>query len=328
MEWKIYPESNLTNAVHDPAQSWNVLTVGAYTDKVSIVDPKLKGYKPIAKKGELSPFSTTSFVWEAKKWPVKPDIVLEGGNVAEDKKNFITESEDLSLLSLHHKPQERHFEMINATSAATAQASWMASQIQIQYPEIWPETIRALIVHSAKWKEGMKRQFWNDSDSRKNNYKKMLRIFGYGTPDLNKAVSSYRNSLTLVSEQTIQPFTKKNKSYSTKDMHFYKMPWPKEILKTLPDKTLVQLRFTLSYFIEPGPGEIGWKDRYRYPSHGLRFELIQSQEDEEKFKKRINKAARDEDEKPDSNFDNRWAFGTNNRNLGSIHSDIWGGNSS
>ena len=130
-EWKNYPNSNLTNAVHDPAQSWNALTVGAYTDKVSIMDPKLKGYKPIAKEGELSPFSTTSVVWETKKWPVKPDIVLEGGNVAKDKTKLATVSEDLSLLSLHHKPQEHQFEMINATSAATAQASWVAAQIQM-----------------------------------------------------------------------------------------------------------------------------------------------------------------------------------------------------
>lgn len=320
-EWKNYPNSNLTNAVHDPAQSWNALTIGAYTNKASLKDSKLKGYKPIAKEGELSPFSTTSVVWETKKWPVKPDIVLEGGNVAKDKTNFVTESEDLSLLSLHHKPQERQFEMINATSAATAQASWIAAQIQIQYPEIWPETIRALMVHSADWNESMRSQFLKNSGN-KNDYKKMLRVFGYGVPDLNKAVFSYKNSLTLISEQTLQPFTKKNSSYSTKDMHFYRMPWPKDTLKALPDHTVVQLKFTLSYFIEPGPGEIGWKDKYRYPSYGLRFALIKSQESEVEFMKRINKAVRNEEEKPDSETDTRWMFGVNNRNLGSLHSDV------
>lgn len=320
-EWKNYPKNNLTNAVHDPAQSWNALTVGAYTNKASIKDPKLKGYKPIAKEGELSPFSTTSVIWEGKKWPVKPDIVLEGGNVAEDETSFVTVSEDLSLLSLHHKPQERQFEMINATSAATAQASWIAAQIQTQYPEIWPETVRALMIHSADWNESMKNQFLKNS-KKKNDYKTMLRIFGYGVPDLNKAVFSYKNSLNLVSEQTLQPFRKKNSSYSTKDMHFYKMPWPKDALKTLPDHTVVHLKFTLSYFIEPGPGEIGWKDKYRYPSYGLRFALIKPQEKEDQFMKRINKAVRNEEEKPNPESDDRWMLGANNRNLGSLHSDI------
>lgn len=88
----------------------------------------------------------------------------------------------------------------------------------------------------------------------------MLRIFGYGIPNLDRAILSYDNSLTLISEQVLQPFEKREgtNSYSTKDMHFYEMPWPKEILKSLPDETTVKLKFTLSYFIEPGPGEIGW----------------------------------------------------------------------
>ena len=325
-EWQNYPHSNLTNSIHDPAQSWNALTVGAYTDKAIINDPDLEDYKPVAKAGELSPFSTTSITWEGKKWPVKPDIVLEGGNVAVNQRHFMTESEDLSLLSLSHKPHKDQFSMIQATSASTAQASWMASQIQAQYPEIWPETVRALIVHSAEWKESMKKQFWNTQEQEKNNYKKMLRIFGYGVPNLNKALSSYKNSLTLITEQILQPFTKKTNSYSTKDMHFYNMPWPTEVLKNLPDKPKVKLKFTLSYFIEPGPGEIGWKDKYRYPSYGLRFALKKPQENEFLFQQRINKAVRDEEDMNiTSNSDIRWKFGTQNRDLGSIHSDIWEG---
>ena len=326
-EWNNYPNSNFTNTVHDPAQSWNALTVGAYTDKTLIRDEKLKGYKSIAKMGELSPFSSTSVTWETKKWPIKPDVVFEGGNVAKDKTNFVTILEDLSLLSLHYKPQERYFEMIYATSAATAQASWMASQIQSQYPEIWPETIRALMVHSADWKKSMKKQFWNNADSDKNNYKNTLRVFGYGVPNLDKALSSYNNSLTLVSEQIIQPFVKKNSNYTTKDMHFYQMPWPKEVLKGLPDQTVIKFRFTLSYFIEPGPGEIGWKDRYRYPSFGLRFSLIRPQETEDQFMKRINKIAENEEQNKGleqvAGSDNRWKFGKQNTSLGSIHSDFW-----
>ena len=323
-EWQNYPNSNLTDSVHDPAQSWNALTVGSYTDKAIINDPDLKDYKPVARAGELSPFSTTSTIWK-KKWPVKPDIVLEGGNVAVDPGHFVTELEDLSLLSLSHKPQENQFSMIHATSASTAQASWMASQIQAQYPKIWPETVRALMVHSAEWKKSMKKQFWNQEKSDKNNHKTVLRIFGYGVPNLNKALSSYKNSLTLIAEQILQPFTKKMNTYPTKDMHFYEMPWPKEALKNLPDHIKVKLRFTLSYFIEPGPGEIGWKDKYRYPSYGLRFALKKPQENESQFQQRINKAVRHEEEDMNAEPDTRWKLGAHNRDLGSIHSDIWEG---
>lgn len=32
----LYPESNLTDGIHDPAQSWNSLCVGAFTEKTYI----------------------------------------------------------------------------------------------------------------------------------------------------------------------------------------------------------------------------------------------------------------------------------------------------
>jgi len=35
----------------------------------------------------------------------------------------------------------------------------MAAQIMAEYPEIWPETVRALLIHSARWTEKMKKQF-------------------------------------------------------------------------------------------------------------------------------------------------------------------------
>ncbi|WP_456854773.1 S8 family peptidase [Bradyrhizobium sp. USDA 4501] len=79
------PADHLTRndleAIDDPAQAWNALTVGAYTEKVDIIDPKFAGYAPIAPAGELSPRSRTSVVWD-RQWPVKPDVVFEGGNLA------------------------------------------------------------------------------------------------------------------------------------------------------------------------------------------------------------------------------------------------------
>ena len=73
-------------------------------------------------------------------------------------------------------------------------------------------------------------------------------------------------------------------------MHLHELPWPKDVLLNLPDDTKVNMRVTLSYFIEPGPGEIGWKDRYRYASHALRFELNSPGESKSEFAKRVNKA--------------------------------------
>jgi hypothetical protein len=326
-EWKSYPDSNQTNAVHDPGQAWNALTVGAITNKTNINNPDYKDYKPIAPYGGLSPFSTTSLTWERRKWPIKPEIVLEGGNAGKNEGNFVTEIEDLSILTTHHNYTSRNFSTINATSAATAEASRMAAIIQAAYPNAWPETVRALMVHSARWTDELKQQFGITGSSNKTDYANLLRICGYGVPDLDRALHCAGNTLTLIAQETIQPYAKKEGSagYSTKDMHFYDLPWPKDVLLdqgNLP----VKLRITLSYFIEPGPGEIGWKDRYRYPSYGLKFDLNTPEEDKDQFLSRLNVAARTEEEGGGSaSGSDRWVIGSQTRNVGSIHSDIWEG---
>ncbi|NOK63926.1 MAG: S8 family peptidase [Chloroflexi bacterium AL-W] len=322
---KNYPDAQITESIHDPAQSWNALTVGAYTELDTITDATLDGYSPIASRGGLSPFTTTSVVWEDK-WPIKPEIVLEGGNLARDSDDFATECDDFSMLSTFYDPQKSHFYPFNMTSAATAQAAWFAAQIQATYPDFWPETIRALMIHSAEWTESLRREFGGNGS--KTDIKTLMRVCGYGVPNLQRALYSAENSLTLISQAELQPFRKKEKGgYTSKDMHLYSLPWPEEVLLDLPDGTKVEMRITLSYFIEPGPGEIGWQDRYRYASHALRFELNSPEESQEDFVKRINAAARNDDEGRISTQSpsKHWVIGEQTRDKGSIHSDIWQG---
>ena len=323
-----YPDAQLTDSVHDPAQSWNALAVGAYTKLDQIKNKSFAGFSPVAPSGGLSPFSTTSLEWDPR-WPIKPDIVMEGGNVARDGKGFCSSTDDLSLLSTFRDPATRHFCDFSMTSAATAQAAWFAAQIHNVYPDIWPETIRALMVHSAEWTDTLKAQFLPTRPTKKD-YSQLLRICGYGVPNLTRALYSASNSLTLIAQEELQPFDKKNdgeSGYKTKEMHLYDLPWPKEDLLNLSDQTKVQMRVTLSYFIEPGPGEIGWKDRYRYASHALRFDVKSPKETKDDFLKRINVAVRSENEDHPGtpSASDHWIIGSNGRDKGSIHSDIWDG---
>jgi hypothetical protein len=329
-DYMVYPDSNQTKSVENPGQSWNALTVGAYTIKNKITDPERQDHEILAPAGGLSPYSTTSLIWDKKKWPYKPEIVFEGGNLSKAPDGIVGNLEDLELLTTHHKITERQFSTIHGTSSATAQAAWMAAQIQAAYPNAWPETVRALMVHSAQWTDTMKQQFSINDSSAKSDIANMLRICGYGLPDINKAMWCANNSLTLITQEYLQPFDKKDSGsgYRTKDMHIHELPWPKEVLLGLADIP-VELKVTLSYFIEPGPGEIGWKDRYRYASHALRFDVNSTNEVRQDFLARLNNAARDEeydrDTAPDSGSD-RWLIGSQNRKLGTIHSDIWKGN--
>lgn len=322
-----YPKGNQIFSVQNPAQSWNALTVGAYTQKVLISDSRYNHLERVAQLGEISPYTSTSNIWD-KKWPIKPEVLFEGGNLVKRDENTFERHVDLELLSTSKHFNIRQFDTINATSAATAEASWLAAKIQYIYPNAWPETIRALIVHSASWTEQMIQQFDINIKS-KSKVQELLRTCGYGVPDINRALYSFENGLTFVAQETIQPYIKEGDKYKTNEMHFFDVPWPTDLLASLGE-TPVRFKITLSYFIEPGAGEIGWKDKYRYQSYGLRFEINNINETEAEFKKRINKEARDDDEdKPDTNSGSgRWLIGKNNRDVGSIHSDIWEGTAS
>lgn len=66
----LYPYSNMTDGVQDPGQSWNALTVGAYTEKCCIDEAEYPEWQPVASYGDLSPCSCTSMDWEAG-WPLE-----------------------------------------------------------------------------------------------------------------------------------------------------------------------------------------------------------------------------------------------------------------
>lgn len=316
--WMDYPASLSTNLIHDPGQAWNALTVGAYTDKVDTEDA---AFQPVAQEGEPSPFTTTSATWD-KAWPLKPDVVLEGGNVSKTAV-FAGTQPSLNLLTTHNKPHERLFTTTNATSAASALCSRMAAQLMAAYPQLRPETIRALIVHSAEWTEAMRQMY---PLATKNDYVNLIRHCGWGVPNLERARWSAANSLTLIVEDALHPYKKaKGEGIKTRDMHLHALLWPIDELEAL-GHTEVQMRVTLSYFIEPNPSARGTASKFHYPSHRLRFDVRRAQESTEEFMARVNaKAILEEDEQAVNPKDPDWLLGYQRRHKGSIHQDIWTG---
>jgi len=322
-----YPTLNYNTSVQNPSQSWNSITIGAFTEKILVNDDRFANYSPLANKGELSPHSTTSQLWE-KKWPVKPDLVFEGGNLLVAPDSIITNHDDLDLLSTSKSFNSKPFDIVNATSAAAAQASWFAAKIAYDYPNAWPETIKGLMIHSANWNSAMLAQI-NVIPGNRGSYRDLLRTFGYGVPNLDRSLYSQESAMTLITQEVIKPFSfnEGTNTPKTNEIHFFNLPWPVDLLLDMGEIP-VKLKITLSYFIEPGPGEIGWKVKYRYQSHGLRFEINNVNESEDDFRKRVNIAAREENEEVNGNAGSeRWAIGSKNpnRTTGSIHSDYWEG---
>ncbi|WIM70224.1 S8 family peptidase [Corynebacterium suedekumii] len=318
-------------SVEDPSQAWNAITVGAYSakDEMKEADPIFAGYVPVAERGELSPASRTSVSFDRKRWPFKPEVVADGGNYARDPgETTIDSPPNLAIVTTRlHRPGQGQFVETRDTSAAAAQVAAIAASISAKYPDFSPETIRALVVHSARWTDAMKAHF--DPKKSKENLSNLLRRYGMGVPSLERALYSAANSLTLVSESTIKPFETPEGSSSsrTREMNLHALPWPSEVLEGLSDD--VSMRVTLSYFVEPNPSRRGWVKRYSYQSHGLRFAVRRPEESVDDFRRRINKRERSNGTFSSGETDGGWLFGPRQQQSpGSLHTDIWTGSAS
>jgi hypothetical protein len=309
--------------IEDPGQAWNAVTVGAFTELVDldVADPALRGARPLARAGELSPFSTSS-VGFVPGWPIKPEILMEGGNKYRiEGSDEAWEHPDLELLTTRADFRTGHFTTTSMTSAAVSQAARMAASIQADHPDYWPETVRALLVHSARWTPEMEAH-----RPRKPNRGQSLeftRLFGYGVPDLGRALKSARDAVTLVCQDQLRPYEKRSYGF----MNCHELPWPTEVLEGLGGVPVV-LRATLSYFVAPYPVRKERERQDRYASTHLRFAFKQSLETPEEFLQRLNDKVPAE-KRPTAPADRGdWLLGTEARHLGSLHHDIWRGSAS
>lgn len=312
-----------TSAVEDPAQAWNALSVSAHTDLASSpVDPQYAGWTPMAEAGTLSPHSRTSVMFDQRRWPIKPDICMEGGNVLTDGSTGFEDKHPLLSLRSTGTANDLALASANATSAATAQASRLAALAMSRYPSYWPETVRGLLVHAAEWTPAMKAEI--AGEPKKSGRLSLLRRYGWGVPSESGVLYSSGQAVTLVSQDEFVPFD--GKDYRMRRFRLHTLPWPADALAHIGDST-VRLRVTLSYFVEPSASRRGWRRRYSYPSHGLRFDLQGPLETQDEFVRRVNRDAQsDEDGSTRAGTtSDRWLLGENQRHLGSLHQDVWEG---
>jgi hypothetical protein len=303
------------NEIESPAQAWNVLSIGAFTEKTVL--PNGEPAQALAPFGDLSPASRTAS-WSSH-WPNKPDVVLEGGNWALSTMPPPMRHGWLSLLSTHHNYPVRSFTFTFDTSAATALAAKDVTELWSDYPTLWPETVRGLYVSSARWTQQMGAHL--PAQPNKGHYTPLFQRYGYGVPDMARARRSASNALTLIVEDTITPYgiSEKTGGDVLNEMKLFALPWPVEALRALGNAD-VTLRVALSSFIAPNPSEASRGVRYRYASHNLRFQLNRAGENEAQFLARISKAAEQPDG-PSNDEDDLWDFGSNRRHVGSLHID-------
>lgn len=327
-----YPQLQLSEKIHQPAQAENALTVGAFTERTTMPPgPEYAEGRPVARNaGAISPYTSAGVV--GADWPLKPDIVMEGGNLALFPGPLpITDVPSLSALTTSHRhARGQPLGLLAMTSEATARAGRLAAEIWTVEPDLRPETVRGLLVHSASWSTAMLRQFPGRNDR--------VAACGYGVPNEAVARECASGRATIVIEDEmpngiVEQVPKKNppKRAGTKltepklcrKVKLYRLPLPEELLAgSDPD---VELRVTLSYFAEPN------KFRRRI-FHGLdlKWDMQGPQETEAQFLDRINELQRPlatdgKRKRIASTKTFPWDIGPKLRSRGTVQSDRWRG---
>lgn len=327
-----HPQLQLSEKIHEPAQASNALTVGAFTQRVSL--PRDRDYAEATivatKPRGLSPYTSTGF--GGSEWPIKPDVLLEGGNLAISSGLSDASVPTLSALTTSHRHMRGSpIGLLSMTSEASARAAHLAASIWAIEPKLRPATVRGLIVHSASWSKTMCDDFPNLNDR--------LLACGYGIPDELLASQCTQGVATIVVEDSMpnavieevpkktppkRPETKTTEDKIRRKVKIVRLPLPESLLSDAdPD---VELRVTLSYFAEPN--RFG---RRTYHGLDLKWDMQGPQETEEAFLSRINTLNRPKDAagKPlkvtNKATSFNWQIGIQRRSRGTVQSDRWCG---
>ncbi|MBY0314554.1 MAG: S8 family peptidase, partial [Bdellovibrionales bacterium] len=310
---KNFPHELMLSKLKDPSQSFNSVTVGAFTSKdVLPATDSYRNYSPLAKRGGVSPHTSSGLPFKTGyRVPIKPEIVFEGGNLAVDKTNF---SDDrvptLTTTTTGRDHLNMPFQVMYGTSPAAALAGCLSMQIWNENRNLWPETVRGLMVHSASWTPEMM-QLLPSKDDR-------LALCGYGAPSPELALFCTKDRATVIVQDSL-PNLQKIASNTERQMKTFSLPVPKATLLANPDAK-VELRVTLSYFAEPNAAK-------GIPTRGmdLLWDIQGPAEEDDEFLKRINDDMREGDEGSPGTKSFKWEIGIRNRRRGTVQGDRWSG---
>lgn len=166
------------------------------------------GYEPIAPAGDLAPTSRTSASFAHTDWPFKPDAVADGGNLLRSPDGgTVDRSDHLTVLTtrFHHLGTGSFLTGGFDASAAAATFAPAAASVQAAYPALRPETVRGLVVHSARWTDAMHAHQSSRKRPPKGEPQVLRRRYGMGVPDLERTLRSASDALTLVCEGELHP---------------------------------------------------------------------------------------------------------------------------
>ncbi len=169
----------------------------------------------IAKRRQASPFTRAGPTPDGR---LKPELVHFAGNLSY---SFECQ-DDLGVMSLSNKPNEQLFSYDHGTSFSAPIVANGASQILKNYPTATANLIRALLAHHSKVDEDMR------------NVDEPQFVYGFGFPNIDRAIRSTPFSPTMIFEGEIE----------TDKIAKIRIPVPKEIGLSKGSKLM---RITLTY---------------------------------------------------------------------------------
>ncbi len=256
--------------IANPGQSFQAITVGS----VSYAAFDTEQWKSFSQNfSSASSFSRSGFgIWGV----TKPDVVEFGGDCLVNQSNDVscpTLAKDcypeLIRSTLHSGPL--YDRDVVGTSFAAPKVTRVAAALQRILPNEPCLLYRALIIQSARWPE------WAYEIEDDDEKCKLMRMFGFGIPNLERATKNneYRSTIISQGDQRIHP----------KEAKIFQIPIPIQ-MRQPGDDFDVQIEVTLSYVAQPRRTR---RHRRRYLSTWLEWKTSNLGEPIANFRRRALK---------------------------------------
>lgn len=208
----------------DPASSAYAITVGSISQEFGPSNrrPTEILFSP-ARINYPSPFTCVGLGYKGM---IKPELVEEGGNIISSPRDPL-KSEDIGgkLVVLNPKwiEEGKLFSVDYGTSFSTPKVAHYTARLFNQFSEYSSNLIKALLIASAKIPSDrpspLKQITFNDPDTK---LKDLLKIYGYGKPNFDVAISSESNCVLLIAQSKIK----------LDGVHLYYFYLPREFVET------------------------------------------------------------------------------------------------
>lgn len=178
------------------------------SDKVKIIDPATSAlgltvgalYKNELHGGLIQHYpSMITRTGPGLKGMIKPEIVDVGGSGIDNNCSVITINDNWIQ-------EGRLFTLVDGTSYCAPKVAHYLAKIYNEYPSMSPNLIKALLLSSASIPEDKPGQLSSSfiEDGGINAFN-LFKIYGYGKPNLEKAIYSTNNRVLLLRERSIKP---------------------------------------------------------------------------------------------------------------------------